>query len=75
MKWNMRAILRPEVDAAVPELTRSVDIQVNERVLLRPYPRSLCTTAPDIAPQLSRLAPGKAVGRLFDLRAMAVMFK
>jgi len=31
MKWNMRPILRPDI-AAVPELTRSVGIQVNERV-------------------------------------------
>src|SRR5258707_14687786 len=38
MKWSMRAILRPEVDAAVPELTRSRAIQVKNRSFFHTFP-------------------------------------
>jgi len=49
----------------VPELTRSADIKLNERLLLRLHRRSLSVSAPDISP--IRTHRGEAVRRYIPL--------
>ena len=51
---------------AVPKLTRSIGIQLNERASLRRHAKTIAWSAPDIVP--IRTQHGEAVGRSYSVR-------
>jgi hypothetical protein len=55
----------------VPELTRNVGINLNERLLLRRKAKAIAWSAPDIAP--IRTQHSEAAGRLYSARRLCFL--